>query len=213
MKLNRPLALILVSILLVSLAACSKNADSLATDSFAENEKNSADSTSEIIPQGTPQDEKGTISNPYSINDVIMFTTYNSFTKEELCTVNIHDMAFRDDIDITGYAPGQSRWFITFSLEVIKSYTDEPIRPYFDMSIDFGNINTNGISGDCDWLPRGLNTYTDVTDYKDLEILPGFSANVGCVLVNESGGDLYLITLKYHNKNGEPQNIYINPNI
>lgn len=168
---------------------------------------------SDSISPKTDHDEKGSISNPYSLADEIIFTAQGYSSSGEKCTstYNFSNILLRDDITFTGYEAEHSRWFITFTFEIAESETNEPFRPCIEGMIEFGNINSDGISGDYTSFPRGLNTYASVADIWGLEILPNTKSNVGCVLFNENGGTLSLITIEYHDESDTKQTIYIDP--
>lgn len=177
---------------------------------------NSTDNSSSITESAN---ERGTISNPYSMNDVIEFTSYafdyetnnNGELEqvEKIATIRVSDMALRNDIVFNSFDNGESYWFITFDCEVIDSNINGTV-PISKQLIHFGCINTDGIA-------NGNMTYTfyntaDVPDFSQLEILPGYSVKAGALIVNESGGDLSLIRIEYIDSEHNNQTIYIDPN-
>ena len=172
--------------------------------------------TADIIPE---QSTRGTLSNPYSMSDTIEFTSwkfdYTTDDKGELqetaqaATIKISNISLRDDIVFDSFNNGESYWFATFLCEVTESDTDDPVS-IDDQDIRFSTINTDGVKGG-NFVYTFYNT-ADVPDFSQLEILPGYSVEVGALLVNENGGELSLITLEYRDSSKDLHTVYIDPN-
>lgn len=194
---NRKILALFISVMCIILCSCSHDTD------------NSSNITEKI-------NEKGTISNPYSMSDVIEFISYGFYYETndngepeqvaKMATIRISNMAIRSDIVFDSLDNGESYWFITFDCEVIDSDFEGTI----DISkqfIHFGCINTDGIAS-------SNKTYTfydtaNVPDFSQLEVMQGYNVKVGALIVSESGGDLSLIKIEYKNDKGNDNTIYI----
>lgn len=202
------ITLLLPLIIIISLCACGKNDNSSMTQGNS----------------STPQisSEKGTISNPYSINDTIEFTAYQPIsrvyymngkrTADFPSTFRFTDLKIHDEVEFEFSDPDPLNKLLIFTLEIVDSSVNTPIDLTLDYSIGFATINDKGVSDNSMvFLPRDVYETMNINDFWDLHLLPGFSTKCGTILYNSDGGNLSLISLCYVNETGELAYIYIDP--
>lgn len=203
---KRLITILLALIMVISLCACGSSDNP---------------SMSQNNPSTSPtSNEKGKISNPYSINDIIEFVGCKVESQDYLSgkrtvydpsTFRLTNMKVHDEVEFESDEPDSLFKLVTFTLEIVDSSIDTPIDLMLDYSIQFVNINDKGIEGGMAWLPNDLHESMNINEFQDLRLLPGFSTKCGTILYNSDGGNLSLISLCYFNEAGELAYIYIDP--
>lgn len=156
-------------------------------------------------------DEKGTISNPYSMNDTIEFIAYGHYSGGERSTFKFTNWKIHDDYEFEFISndPDPLNKLVTFTLEIVNSSVNTPIS--VGNYIEFTNINDKGVEGGVAWLPSNMNELIKINDFKGLNLLPGFATESGTILYNSDGGNLFLISMEFYNEENEYTSIYIDP--
>lgn len=162
--------------------------------------------------------QKGTLSDPYSINDKIEFTAYqvesynalnNTRTIELPVTFSISDITVVDGLTFDTNTPGDSHWMVTFNVAATSKEMNDTIYVNFDY-FDIYNVNNKGVAGSCGGYAH--NFTLDGVRFDQLAMLPGFDADSGIILWNQDGGELAYITINYCAQDGEFHTIYIDVN-
>ena len=202
---KQAIALFLVFVMMFSLCSC------------GEKDGETAD--------GSKEDEKGSVTNPYSLGESFEITAYDvvpysAYTPEgrqvekpiafgisNVQVLNRQTYSRRENGKEVNY---DNFYLISFELEVLESSVSDSIYLNFDY-LKILNLNTKGkqgnsiVSGSHAEIPDGYTLF----NHQSVMPLKGLKWDMACVLETEDEQDLAYIIFHYCGEDGEFHNIYV----
>ena len=163
----------------------------------------------------TPIPEKGSMSNPYSINDEINITAYRSLGYDYVTNKRnvgnrvtfqfskIEYSNYTDTYNTQSYFKLEQNelcWQVAFNVKIVDFEISDALKP-----CDYVSLGCYSNSGVNNYMEGGV----DFNNFNLISVLPGYDIDTYQFFYTNSGDDLEWITMKYYDETGGDVTIYI----